>query len=112
MTGAETTVPQRDRPDVYLVDAGTNDRALNIDIPSAGGRTGALVDYLRGPTLDATVLLSTLLPNSDAAGEGRLTPDDIQDGTHPSDEGHATVGPDSVQRPTDADARDFLQEAV
>ncbi|RYP23180.1 hypothetical protein DL765_001265 [Monosporascus sp. GIB2] len=46
---AEAAVPQRYRPDVYLVDTGTNDRAPGIAIPSSGGRTGVLVDYLQGP---------------------------------------------------------------
>ncbi|RYP45019.1 hypothetical protein DL768_008584 [Monosporascus sp. mg162] len=55
---AEAALPQQYRSNAYLVNAGTNDCMLDIDIPGAGGRMGAPFDYLYGAAAEATVLLA------------------------------------------------------
>ncbi len=132
------------RPNVYLINLGTNDCTRAIDIAGAGARMDGLVGFLYETSPEATVVLSTLLPNAndgaeprvddvnaqfrqlvadhqaagrpivlvDFQGEGGLTLDDIQDGTHPSDAGYAKMAPLWFNGLLDADSRGFLKPAV
>ncbi|RYP81101.1 hypothetical protein DL769_002157 [Monosporascus sp. CRB-8-3] len=137
---AEVAFPQQYRPNVYLIDAGTNDCAPDIDIPNTGRRMGALVDYLYGSTPEAAVQFSTLLRNgpSTAAmstnsraprrvargrrsahrarrlpGRGRPRPP-AASGTActPATRGNAEMARVWFNGLLDADARAFLQEVV
>lgn len=61
------------RPNIYAVNAGTNDAAQDNDIWNAGLRMAALLDSLWAVTPDATVLLSTLLINLNGDTESRAS---------------------------------------
>ena len=67
---AEGAAPQW-RPNVYLINVGTNDCVREIDIPGAGGRMEQLLQVLYDAGPEATVLLSTLLVNGDAEANAR-----------------------------------------
>ncbi len=54
------------KPNVVLVNAGTNDCGYNIDIPNAGNRMHAMLTDVWNASPDATVVLSTLLVNANA----------------------------------------------
>ena len=69
---AEEAAPQW-RPNVYLINAGTNDCVRDIDIPGFGGRMEQLLQVLYDATPEATVLLSTLLVNGDSDANDRTT---------------------------------------
>jgi lysophospholipase L1-like esterase len=60
------------RPQVYAVNAGTNDASQNFDVNNAGLRMARLLDSVWAVTPDATVLLSTLLINLNADTESRV----------------------------------------
>ncbi|WP_433073619.1 SGNH/GDSL hydrolase family protein [Dactylosporangium sp. CA-052675] len=61
------------KPDLVLVNAGTNDMIQNYDVVNAPARLGALVDQIRRDAPAATVLVSTLVPNRDAAVNARVS---------------------------------------
>ncbi|KAL2022828.1 hypothetical protein VTK56DRAFT_4359 [Thermocarpiscus australiensis] len=65
---ANGSVP-RWRPNVVLVNAGTNDALQNYDVGSAGVRMEALIRDLYAMSPRAVVILSTLVPNGDSAAE-------------------------------------------
>ncbi|KAI8624821.1 carbohydrate esterase family 3 protein [Xylariaceae sp. FL1651] len=65
---ANTAVPEY-RPNVILLNVGTNDCSGNVDIPNAGKRMSALLDDLYKNAPHATVILSTLLARSDTAAQ-------------------------------------------
>lgn len=133
-----------DRPNVYLINAGTNDCVRSIDIDNAGARMETMINELYEFGSEATVVLSTLLVNGDSNAEANvlivneqlkqlvsdhqaaghpivlvdfhgddgLTLDDIQDGTHPTDEGYAKMAPFWFNALLDAESRGFLQAPV
>lgn len=68
---ARETVPNY-LPDVYLINAGTNDCGQNFDVANAGVRVNDMLNYLWSVTPDATVILSTLLINLEAPTEQRV----------------------------------------
>lgn len=59
---AEKDVPNY-LPNVYTINAGTNDCLQDWDVDSAGVRTNDLLNYLWSQTPDAVVVLSTLVNN-------------------------------------------------
>lgn len=67
---ADESVPIS-KPNVILINAGTNDCIQNIDTPNAGVRMTSMVNRLFTQSPEATVVLSTLIPNRDAAVESR-----------------------------------------
>ncbi|WP_326999700.1 SGNH/GDSL hydrolase family protein [Dactylosporangium sp. NBC_01737] len=60
------------RPDVVLLNVGTNDMLQNYDLPGAPARIGALVDQILRAAPAATVVVSTLVPSPDATVESRV----------------------------------------
>lgn len=52
-------------PDIFMVNAGSNDCLQSFEIDKAGKRVGNMLDYLWFACPDSTVLLSTLLINAD-----------------------------------------------
>ncbi|GJF30558.1 lipase [Kitasatospora sp. NE20-6] len=110
----------RYRPNVVLVEIGTNDLNQNYQVPTAPDRLRALVDRITADVPDAAVLLASLVvstssveePNRPAFNQallgivqaeqaaGRhvrhvdmsaLTPADLADALHPNDTGHAKM---------------------
>lgn len=59
----------RYRPNVVLVNAGTNDATQNFDVAGAGGRMERLLKELWGASPRAVVVLSTLLVNGNESAE-------------------------------------------
>lgn len=57
------------KPNVVLINAGTNDCHLNVDIPNAGNRMQSLIEKLVGAEgMNSTlIVLSTLLPSGNKA---------------------------------------------
>ena len=51
------------RPNLVLINAGTNDATRNIDIPAIGGRMKGLITYIFEKVPTTVVVLSTLVPN-------------------------------------------------
>ncbi|KAI1344689.1 SGNH hydrolase-type esterase domain-containing protein [Xylariaceae sp. FL0016] len=68
---ASANVPQY-KPNMILINAGTNDCTRNIDIPNAGGRMSNMLDDLYRLSPGTTIVLSTLLVNGDKAAEPRI----------------------------------------
>ncbi|MEV4516017.1 SGNH/GDSL hydrolase family protein [Dactylosporangium sp. NPDC049525] len=60
------------RPDVVLLNVGTNDMLQNYDLPNAPARLSALVDQILRAAPAATVVMSTLVPSPDATVESRV----------------------------------------
>lgn len=60
------------RPDVVLLNVGTNDMLQNYDLPGAPARLSALLDQILRAAPAATVVVSTLVPNPDATVESRV----------------------------------------
>ncbi|KAJ6095509.1 hypothetical protein N7486_006255 [Penicillium sp. IBT 16267x] len=58
---AKKTTPQR--PNLILLNAGTNDALQNYKVGTAGVRMNSLLDLLFDEVPDTTIILSTLLPN-------------------------------------------------
>lgn len=60
------------KPNVVMINGGTNDADLMIDIPNAGSRMEEVLDVIwntpDAPNPDACVILSTLLPTSNTQG--------------------------------------------
>ncbi|KAK5628703.1 hypothetical protein RRF57_004418 [Xylaria bambusicola] len=63
-TKAQTAVPKY-KPNVVLINVGTNDCSGNIDLANAGNRMSALLDDVYKGSPRATIILSTLLVRSD-----------------------------------------------
>ncbi|KAI0389958.1 carbohydrate esterase family 3 protein [Xylariaceae sp. FL0594] len=57
------------KPNVILLNVGTNDCSANTDIPNAGKRISTLIDDLYTGSPQVTVILSTLLARTDAAAQ-------------------------------------------
>ncbi|KAJ6445943.1 carbohydrate esterase family 3 protein [Purpureocillium lavendulum] len=57
------------KPNLFTINAGTNDCAQGYDIDGAGARMGGMLDYLWGASPGSTVILSTLLLNLNATKE-------------------------------------------
>ncbi|KAL1998767.1 hypothetical protein VTN02DRAFT_5599 [Thermoascus thermophilus] len=115
---ANKTVPRK--PNLILVNAGTNDAVQSFSLATTGDRMNNLLSHLFDAIPGTTIILSTLLPNRLApkrvaaindqyrqlaaerrsAGDrlvlaemddGFLTIDDLKDGTHPTDEGYGKM---------------------
>ncbi|GAA3454642.1 SGNH/GDSL hydrolase family protein [Dactylosporangium matsuzakiense] len=61
------------KPDVVLLNAGTNDMIQNHDVVDAPARLSALIDQILRGAPAATVMVSTLVPNRDSAVDARVT---------------------------------------
>ncbi|KAF5125592.1 Multidomain esterase [Metarhizium anisopliae] len=68
---AEAAVPSR-LPNVFIVNAGTNDCGRNFQLDGAGRRTDDLLEYLWKASPDSTIILSTLLINLYPVVEARV----------------------------------------
>ncbi|MEV5238804.1 FG-GAP-like repeat-containing protein [Streptomyces cinnamoneus] len=60
------------RPNVVLLNIGTNDMDRNTDAEAAPARLGALIDRITSAAPRMTVLVSSLVPNRDAAAQKRV----------------------------------------
>jgi lysophospholipase L1-like esterase len=60
------------RPDVVLLNVGTNDMLQNYDLPNAPARLSALIDQILRAAPAAAVVVSTLVPSPDATVETRV----------------------------------------
>lgn len=60
------------KPNLFTVNAGTNDCAQNFDLDHAGKRMGDMLEYLWGASPGSTVILSTLLLNLKDTTEARV----------------------------------------
>lgn len=69
---AEKDVPQY-LPNIYLINAGTNDCVQDFDVDNAGVRMKDMLNYLWSVTPDATIILSTLVNNLEDAVEERVS---------------------------------------
>ncbi|KAI0141665.1 carbohydrate esterase family 3 protein [Xylariaceae sp. FL1272] len=67
---ANVAVPKY-KPNVILLNVGTNDVSGNVDIAAAGERMSGLIDDLYAKSPRATVILSTLLVRADATMQKR-----------------------------------------
>ncbi|KAK8047725.1 hypothetical protein PG996_015789 [Apiospora saccharicola] len=99
------------RPNLVLINAGTNDCLQKVDIPNTGKRMQEMIDLLLGNIPETTIILSTILPSGHDQScvdtvnkqlkalkneskrvylaEMQLTINDISsDGTHPTDDGY------------------------
>ncbi|GAP85893.1 putative GDSL-like lipase acylhydrolase [Rosellinia necatrix] len=65
-TVVKTSLPKY-KPNLVLVNVGTNDCSGNVDIPNAGKRLSSMLDDVYAGSARATVVLSTLLVRADAA---------------------------------------------
>ncbi|KAI8966659.1 carbohydrate esterase family 3 protein [Daldinia sp. FL1419] len=68
---ADASVPKY-KPNVILVNVGTNDCVQNKDMPNAGKRLQNLLESLYQESPKTTVILSTLLVNRDADVQARV----------------------------------------
>jgi lysophospholipase L1-like esterase len=68
---AQASVPKW-KPNVILVNAGTNDCVQNVDIPNAGTRMQTLLQDVWNLSPNSTIVLSSLLVNSAAATEKNI----------------------------------------
>ncbi|KAI1453697.1 carbohydrate esterase family 3 protein [Annulohypoxylon moriforme] len=68
---ADSTVPKY-KPNLILINVGTNDAVQNKDIPNAGKRMTDLLNDLYKESPKATVILSTLLVNGNKAVQDRV----------------------------------------
>ncbi|KAK1831289.1 family 3 putative carbohydrate esterase [Podospora conica] len=64
-----SSIVARTRPNLVLINAGTNDAVQNRNVTSAGDRMAALIDDVLTWSPRATVVLSTLLVNRNPATE-------------------------------------------
>ncbi|KAI0207034.1 carbohydrate esterase family 3 protein [Astrocystis sublimbata] len=67
-TKARSAVPKY-KPNLVLINVGTNDCSGNVDISNAGKRMSALLDDVFQGSSRVTIILSTLLVRSDASKE-------------------------------------------
>jgi lysophospholipase L1-like esterase len=74
---ANDSVPQW-KPNVILVNAGTNDCSQDNDIVHAGDRMRAMVEHLFEMSPRATVLLSSLIVNKDSNVEANVLAVNVQ----------------------------------
>lgn len=109
------------KPNLVLIMAGTNDINRDIDVDTAPGRLGVLIDEVITACPDAAILVAEITPILNSASEARaetfnaaiplltakrvdsgshvltvnmssyLTAGDLIDGLHPSDEGYAKM---------------------
>jgi lysophospholipase L1-like esterase len=68
---AEAAVPSR-LPNLFIVNAGTNDCAQNFKLDGAGQRMGDLLEYLWKASPGSTIILSTLILNGNSKIEARV----------------------------------------
>ncbi|MFG1606160.1 SGNH/GDSL hydrolase family protein [Actinoplanes sp. NPDC049265] len=60
------------RPDVVLINIGTNDTIQNHDLPGAPGRMRALIQRIVAARPGVKVVVSTLVPSRDAGNNARV----------------------------------------
>ncbi|MFC5718577.1 GDSL-type esterase/lipase family protein [Streptomyces gamaensis] len=60
------------KPNVVLLNIGTNDIGRNNEVETAPRRLGHLVDQITAASPDTVVLVSSLVPNADAQGQKRV----------------------------------------
>ncbi|WP_432836639.1 SGNH/GDSL hydrolase family protein [Dactylosporangium sp. CA-092794] len=60
------------RPDVVLLNVGTNDTIQNYDLPNAPARLRALIDQIIAADPGVSVIFSTLVPSRDATNNARV----------------------------------------
>jgi lysophospholipase L1-like esterase len=60
------------KPNVYLVNVGTNDCVKNVDISNAANRLSSMISDLFKASPQATVILSTLLVNNNTKTEANV----------------------------------------
>ncbi|KAH8670960.1 SGNH hydrolase-type esterase domain-containing protein [Xylariales sp. PMI_506] len=58
-------------PNLVLVNAGTNDAVLNVDIPGAGDRMSKMLSDVYAQSPQATIVLSTLIVNRNTTVQAR-----------------------------------------
>ncbi|RYP66789.1 hypothetical protein DL770_008740 [Monosporascus sp. CRB-9-2] len=127
------------KPNLVLINAGTNDCVRNIDIPNVGVRVARLMDAVWAGSPRATIVMSTLLQNraapgnvaayneqirglvwdwqnqgrrvvlADMQGPGSPGLDLIPDGTHPNDQGFQLMSNIWFDAIADASRRGYLQ---
>jgi lysophospholipase L1-like esterase len=68
---AKISVP-RFLPNIFTVNAGSNDCVQNFEIETAGERMSDMLEYLWTASSGSTVVLSTLIPNLDREIEARV----------------------------------------
>ena len=68
---AKKSVPSR-QPNLFTVNAGSNDCIQNMEMEHAGRRMNDLLDYLWSASPRSTIILSTLLTSCDEATEARV----------------------------------------
>ena len=68
---AELSVPSR-KPNIFTINAGTNDCAQNYKLEDAGSRMGSLMEYVWKASPGSTIILSTLLINLNETIEARV----------------------------------------
>lgn len=68
---ARTAVPAY-KPNLVLINAGTNDATGNVNLTAAGDRMGAMIDEIFAASPRAVVILSTLIINTVPANEQRV----------------------------------------
>ncbi|CAJ2503200.1 Uu.00g105940.m01.CDS01 [Anthostomella pinea] len=68
---ADTAVPA-EKPNLVLINAGTNDCLQDDDVAGAGDRMKSMINDIYTDSPQATVILSTLLVNADAATQTRI----------------------------------------
>ncbi|MFJ2745831.1 GDSL-type esterase/lipase family protein [Streptomyces sp. NPDC087440] len=109
------------RPNVVTLMAGTNDTDRDHQVSTAPERLGSVIDQILKDSPGVTVLVATIPPNANPAGQARvtaynrevttlvssraatgakvnlvnmsmLTPGDLSDGLHPNDTGYQKIG--------------------
>ena len=68
---AKASVPQM-KPNVILINAGTNDCIQNVDVANAGKRMENMINDLYTMSPGTTIILSSLIVNKQAATENRV----------------------------------------
>ncbi|MET9416171.1 FG-GAP-like repeat-containing protein [Streptomyces klenkii] len=129
------------RPNVVLLNIGTNDMDLGTDVAGAPARLGALVDRITDAAPDVTVLVSSIVPNANAdrnkrvvaynaaipqlvaerRGKGlhvgfvdmnAVTTGDLADRLHPNDAGFAKMAGAFTKGVAQAAADGWIREVV
>ncbi|KAG0645418.1 endoglucanase X [Hyphodiscus hymeniophilus] len=69
---AKTQLALEDKPNIVLIELGTNDCLQNHDVQNAHTRLGELVGRVLNASPNVTVIVGTLLPNAAAKGEANI----------------------------------------
>lgn len=106
---AKNTVPLY-RPNVVALHAGTNDMDRNHQVSTAPDRLGALIDQVLADSPGVTVLVSTLVPTTNTAGQARISAfnEQVHDLVHQRQMQGRKVRTVTMNEVTTADLRDGL----